>query len=724
MSSRLRLLVAALTALVAALGVAGSGAAPTPAPLVVVPQSTVSLSGEWRFAPDVKGVGRSEGWYGRAYRDSNWSRVTVPHTWNVMPRYADYDGRAWYRRTFRLPAAAARGRISLRFGAVFYLARVWLNGRYLGAHEGGYTPFEVDATRAARPGATNLLAVEVDNRRAPDRLPAVLRPGWSFDWWNYGGIVRDVAVEVTSSAYVAAERIVALPHLTGPDEADRADVTATVTVNNTSDRPLVGRLVAGVAHETAGTELRAAAGRSTTARLRLTLDSPRLWHFDHPALYRLATKLLAADGRVLHQREDTFGVRSVEVRGARVYLNGEPVRLVGLTRHADSPEHGLAETTQVMAADYDDLKRLNEVLSRPVHYPQSDFVLDYCDRNGILLVPEVPAWQLTRDQMASPHMRSLERRQLREMITSEANHPSIWAWSVGNELDSQSVEGWTFVRDMIRFVKSLDPTRPVGFASNHLNESPELDATRFADLVLMNQYFGSWAGPEDALGPALDRVHATWPDKPVIISEFGLEPHWYRLSGQSESSLDRTRYFLVPPRVPADSEAADAERRRLIAAQMDVFRTRPFVAGAIYWTYQDYRTPTHFVMGVVDAERRRRGSWDALRAEYSPVEALRAEIAAAEAGRRSATVELRTRGPLAADLPAYTVRGYTLRWTVRSPDGKETFAGGEVPLPTLTPGSDWSARIGWVEPAARSVLELVVVRPTAFVARAATVAVG
>jgi beta-glucuronidase len=152
------------------------------------------------------------------------------------------------------------------------------------------------------------------------------------------------------------------------------------------------------------------------------------------------------------------------------------------------------------------------------------------------------------------------------MVATEANHPSIWPWSVGNELDSQSVEGWNFVRDMIRLVKALDPSRPVGFASNHLDDSPELDATRFADLVLMNQYFGSWGGPEDALGPALDRIHAAWPDKPVIISEFGLEPHWYELSEQSEAPIDRSRYFLVPSGVPADSEAADAERRRLIVA--------------------------------------------------------------------------------------------------------------------------------------------------------------
>src|SRR5439155_17530204 len=146
-------------------------------------------------------------------------------------------------------------------------------------------------------------------------------------------------------------------------------------------------------------------------------------------------------------------------------------------------------------ADYDDLKTLNEVLTRPVHYPQSPLVLDYADRHGILLVPEVPAGQLTREQMARPAMLALEERQLREMVLSEANHPSVIAWSVGNELDSQTVEGWRFVKAAEQTVRELDPTRPVGFASNHLYFSPEIDATRFSDFVLMNEYFGSWGGP-------------------------------------------------------------------------------------------------------------------------------------------------------------------------------------------------------------------------------------
>ena len=123
-------------------------------------------------------------------------------------------------------------------------------------------------------------------------------------------------------------------------------------------------------------------------------------------------------------------MRLIELRQAQLYLNSEPVRLIGLTRHADSSEHGLAETITVMSADYAELKALNTVLSRPAHYPQAKFVLGYADRSGIPLIPEVPARQLSAAQLDAPQMRELIRQQLRQMITAQCNHPSVRASGV------------------------------------------------------------------------------------------------------------------------------------------------------------------------------------------------------------------------------------------------------------------------------------------------------
>jgi beta-galactosidase/beta-glucuronidase len=640
-------------------------------PLVPVERSTISLNGPWSFA-----VGRSS------------TTVQVPHTWNVMPRYAGYEGAATYRRSFTLPTAARDAHVTLRFGAVFYEARVSVNGVSVGRHEGGYTPFELDLSRVARPGR-NVVAVHVDNQRRSNRIPADLSPTWSFDWWNYGGIVRDVAVRLTSRAYVVHQRIVANPVLSAEDAASSATVAAHVRVRNTSTSTFAGVVRSETAGVRADTAVRLAPGAARTVRLELRLEAPKLWHFDHPDLYELMTTLERSDGRVLDRTMETFGIRAIELRGGRIVLNGEPVRLVGVTRHADSPAQGLAETVAVVAADYDDLKRLNQVLTRPVHYPQAEAVLEHADRNGLLLIPEVPAWQLRRAQLGDPRMQRLEQAQLRELVASQLNHPSVIAWSVANEIDSDSAEGYAFVRKAIAAVKAVDPTRPVGFASYRLYDSPGLDATRFSDFVLMNQYYGTWAGPKQELGAALDQVHAAFPEKPLIVSEFGFEPRWQRLAGVATHSLDRATHYFVGDAVDPRSNEADAQRRTLIAEQMAVFRSRPFVAGAIFWTYQDYRTPTEFTMGVVNANRKRRGSWRVLRDQYSPVVVEGVSFAGG-----TAEVRLRTR----AYLPSYTLRGYTLRWP-----------GGEIELPTLPPGSSWTGTIRAGAP-----LELAVVRPTGY----------
>jgi beta-glucuronidase len=665
-------------AIVAALLLTLAGAAAPAAAPTAVERTSLSLDGTWSFRVDGQ---------------RGWTAVEVPHTWNVMRAYGDYEGIAWYRRTFSLPRVTG-ARIALRFGAVFYETRVWVNGVAVGGHEGGYTPFELDATKAARPGRRNEVLVRVDNRRGRDRIPAQLTPDWSFDWWNYGGIVREVAVVLTSPVYVAHARVVATPVLTGADRASGAVVEAFVRVRNVTGRRFDGVVNATVEGVAASAPLTVQGGRTRSVRLRLTIAAPRLWHFDHPELYELTSTVADASGQLFDRVRTTFGVRSVELRDARLLLNGEPVRLVGLTRHADSPAYGLAEPAEQVVADYDDLKRLNEVLTRPAHYAQSEAVLDYADRHGILLIPEVPAWQLDADQLGRAQMQALERSQLRELVESEVNHPSVIAWSVANEIESDTPQGYDFVRNAIAAVKALDPTRPVGFASNRLNGTPGSDATRFSDFVLMNQYFGTWAGPKQELGAALDRVHAAFPEKPVIVSEFGFEPRWQELVGRATSTIDPASYYVVPESVKQGSEAADAQRRALISEQLDVFRERPFVVGAIFWTYQDYRTRSGFVMGVVDAERHPRGSWARIRAEYAP-----ARVSAFSLEPGGAHVELTTR----ADLPGYTLRGYTLRWSTGAEEGA-------VDLPPLPPGSTWSGELRWRGPATRVRLELV--RPT------------
>jgi beta-glucuronidase len=300
------------------------------------------------------------------------------------------------------------------------------------------------------------------------------------------------------------------------------------------------------------------------------------------------------------------------------------------------------------------------------------------------------------------------------MITEDFNHPSVWAWSVGNEIESDTGSGLEFVKEMIAYVKSLDLSRPVGFASNRLGSQPWFDATAESDFVLMNQYFGTWVGPKHGLGPALDLIHKTWPDKTIIISEYGFEPHWNALWGPPTSNLNADDYYFVPDDTPSDSEEADIVRRQLIIEQLEIFRSKPFVAGAIFWTYQDYRTRSNFIMGLVDFNRNRRGSWDVLREEYAPVLIDSVTFSPIAEDKRAATVTLHTRGPVNVDMPAYTLRDYSLHWAVTSPDGNMTFSEGDVPLPTLAPASQWSGEIEFASPIEPYIVTVSIIRPTGY----------
>lgn len=680
------------------------------------------LDGNWRFSVDRHKKGESDKWFDPGFDDSSWQVVSVPHTWNVMPDYSQYNGLGWYRYNLAAPESLQGMHIRLRFEAVFYLAKIWVNGENVGEHEGGYSPFEFDVTAQIRPGENNVIAIQVDNKLSAVRIPAQLNGGWSYDWWNYGGIVRPVSLESTNPVYIKRQHIMAIPHLTGWDSADKAEISSTVFIENKSNGPFEGQVSYSVLnedtrrvvlHSNQEEVVNIEPGQNANIHLSMVLPDPNLWHFDHPNLYVLAVSV-NQDGQEIHHLESSFGIRLVDMKDGLLTLNGEPVRLVGVTRHADSPQFGLAESIQIMAADYDDIKRLNEVFSRPAHYPQAEYILDYADRHGILLIPEVPAWQLTAQQMSMPKMQALEKQQLGEMIISEYNHPAIWAWSIGNEIESETPEGNAFVKEMVAYVKSLDPTRPVGFASNRLNSNPSQDATAYSDFVMMNQYWGGWAGPKQGLSGALDGIHAAWPEKTVFISEFGFEPNWNRLWGPATSTLNLKEYYFIPDGTPPDSEIADEQRRLLIQDQMAVFRTKPFVAGAVFWTYQDYRTRSLFKMGVVDPDRNKRLSWYTLCDEFSPVIIDSLSTSPIIDGQRKSTVVLHTRGPIETDMPAYTLRGYTLHWDVASQDGSQSFSEGVISLPTLAPASNWTGEIKFTVPTSDYIVKVSIFRPTGF----------
>src|SRR5260221_69256 len=633
------------SALLCGLGALALAQAPRPA----CAAARLDLDQDWQFRADPDEFGDWMGWMSSL--PAGTDPVTLPHTWNVG-RLHDFMGVGWYFRSFDTPVRDPLNHVQLHFGATFYKSRVWLNGVELGGHEGGFTAYSFDISAQLR--EHNYLAVRIDNRPGIATIPGYGARGtpqsW-YDWWTYGGVVRDVWMSTSGPVWVRRQSIrtekrganwlvhdqvflhSALPAGTpvqlrarayGPDDQLAASATRTLDPG----------------------------GGDQDAALTLELTRPKLWGIDHPDVYRLVLDVSGRDGRALDTQSDSFGVRTLDIRDRHLLVNGERVRLTGLAGHEDSPAEGLAETPATMRRDYDDLKALNTTLSRPVHYPQNPYILDYADRHGILLIPEIPLWQFSAAQFADPQVLALAEQQMREMIEEAGNHPSVLAWSVGNESAWATDAGIAYFRAMRAMIRQLDPGRYVSFADDNLPklERAEQSAANDADFLMMNQYFGTWHGPAAALEPALDRVNALFPAKMVIISEFG--------------------YPGMFARRPAE---ADPSRIRTLQQQLPVLAARDWIAGAIMWCYQDYKSRRNLAPGqvegfvehgVVDELRRPKPSY----AAWQQLTAL-ARIEAQWTGDPVAGFTATITPNSERELPSYPMHNYQLLWTVQDEAG-------------------------------------------------------
>jgi beta-galactosidase len=576
----------------------------------------------------------------------------------------------WYERVFDVPKGWSGSAVRVEFEAVFHSATVWVNGRPAGEHlRKGYTAFTLDITPHLKWGEPNTLRVRADNSFDEHMLPR----GHSSDWAHDGGIYRPVNLLVTPADYIERVDVDAAPDL-------KAN-TATLRI-----LPFVhGR---GQVHVTVIEEDSGRIALETDAPVTATLASPRLWHFDHPHLYRLIARLSSG-----HTFETTFGIRLIEARGGGFYLNGERVRLMGVERMAGSnPEYGMAEPASWIAHDHDDLKELNGVYTR-VHWQQDRRVLDYCDRHGILIQTEVPTWggDTFRGMGAEPDADIMQNglEQLREMIARDRNHPCIFSWGVCNEIDGQNPPAAAFAKRMYAEAKALDPARLVTYASNSLQQTPAKDVAGLMDYIMWNEYYESWYGGTPAdMARNLDEIHRAFPEKPIVISEYGY----------CACTLERPE--------------GDSRRIEVLRAHNAVFRTTDYVAGLIFFCYNDYRTHIgdkgtgvmkQRVHGVVDVYGARKPSWQALREESSPVAGM---AVTDKAGELHVTILARQ------SVPCYTLHGYTVRAVIYG-DGAIPVERVEAALPVLEPGQEVSLTLSFQEKTTMRV-QVDLMRPTGY----------
>ena len=546
----------------------------TPSTLIAnVPgRTTISLNGAWRAIVDPFENGKSSGFFRDAKPHSKSDRVeysfdaspvfNVPGDWNTQREpLMFYEGPVWYRREFSYHKRA-NTRVFVYFGAANYMTAVYLNGEKLGDHEGGFTAFNFEATSRLRDGE-NVLIVEVNNVRRADAVPAL-----KFDWWNYGGITRDVMLVEVPAVFIQ-DYSVQLARGT------QNEIAGWVQLNG-------GQSPQKITLEITEAGLRRAvttdASGHATFHFTAKLD---LWSPAHPKLYEV---VLSSGDDTVH---DQIGFRTIEVRGANILLNGKPVFLRGISMHEEAPfREGRAfspEDAQILLGWVKDLG-CNFV--RFAHYPHNENEIRLADRMGLMVWSEIPVyWDI---DWSNPATLANAETQLRDEIARDHNRAAIILWSISNETPVKP-ERLTFLKQLAQDARELDSSRLITSAMNHLDNTGPNERTlsdplgEELDVLGLNEYLGWYGGrPEDA-----DKMEwkFAW-DKPLIGSEFGGGAQYGRHGD-------------------ADEIWTEEYQENLYEHQLGMVERMPNLAGLTPWVLMDFRSPTRMLPGVQDYHNRK-----------------------------------------------------------------------------------------------------------------------
>ncbi|MBO5904728.1 MAG: beta-glucuronidase [Clostridia bacterium] len=460
-------------------------------------RKTSLLDGIWDFASDEENAGENEQWYKKFPENS--IKVAVPSCINNRLGYINFQDVAWYKKDF-----FASGAITVKFHAVTEYAKVYLDGKYLGDHYGGFTSFEFDTVVES---GMHTLVVRVDPRSTEDTIPL-----WAVDWHHYCGIIR--SVEVFEHKTVSIKAMQADYELS--DSLTSADLKITATLKNHTAEKIEKSVQIEIDGTTVYNE-RVTVGDTEEICARVKLDNVRLWDVGKPELY---TVTVSTDDDDL---TDRIGFRRIEVDGKRILLNKKPIKITGVNRHEEHPEWGFAMPAQLNSKDVDILKDLNVNAVRGSHYPNSHLFVDMCDAEGILFWSEIPMWGFQKESLARELVIKRGLVMHKEMVNQYRNHPSIIIWGMHNEVATDSQEGRAITEQFVNCVKSLDPSRLITYATDKVQRDVCLD---LVDFISLNQYVG-WYGGEikdwaDSISKTKNRLKEMGVDnKPIVMSEFG-----------------------------------------------------------------------------------------------------------------------------------------------------------------------------------------------------------
>lgn len=530
----------------------------------------INLKGEWkkkRFSAsdnitlskrDAAGysnlINETAGMHLAAYDDSSWEIKFLPSVENLTTSSTTppelYSDGVWYRRTFFVDDSLRGKFAKLIFYSVNYVADVWINDKYVGYHEGGYTPFAFDISDKLNYGQTNFIAVRVDNPEWGTRKDIV--PFTVCDWFNYTGIIHDVYIEFSDLVSVIRTNIVPLD-LEGNIQTTIVLINKNNFVKNV--RPVIeiyeanineNNITSEYASDILGNKI-SVEGNTDTAieihadsayvwRTYLKIVNPKLWSPKDPNLYVMKVSLLD-NGKIIDEYFTQFGIRKIETKGNKLILNNKIVFLPGVARHEDHPVYGRSLPLEIIYSDLKIVKSLNAKYLRTAHYPNHLYTYLIADRIGIAVMEEIPVWWFdnAEEWQIQNNQRHIHEQMFREMVFRDFNRPSIIMWSTSNEC-KEITNRLIFNNRIKEDLRNNYPDGRLLTQSAAANIPGYNDLTQFPlDAAGWTMYFGIFYGKtfyyyEGTVKFMLD-AKKYYPEKPIIDTEFG---YWSGEDGSQE----------------------------------------------------------------------------------------------------------------------------------------------------------------------------------------------